>query len=243
MKRYLPLCLLLLSSAVLAESGAYRVELIIFRNLAVNVEPVPQDELRSFSQFPSLEEADLPDDLVAIVEKSSYMDGVWRRLRSSKGYRPLVFAAWMQNRTDYYPPMRIHDEMVLDTDLRPPTEVMIADLAAEDPLGAYRSTFYRLDGTVQLKRSRFLHLYLDLEYRETPPASETKASFFNTQEAHEPGPEEETGYEVFHLKQNRQIRTGQMQFFDTPFFGALVYVTPVAASKAQESGQASSQPQ
>jgi hypothetical protein len=249
MKRFLPLCLLLISSAALAESGAYRVEVIVFRNLAVTVEPAPIDELRSFSQFPALEENDLPDDLVALVDKSSYMDGVWRRLRSSKGYRPLIFAAWMQNRTDYYPPMRVHDELVLDTGLRPPTEIMVADLAAEDPLSAYRSTFYRLDGTVQLKRSRFLHLYLDLEYRETSPAdeassaSETQASFFNTEEAREPGAGTDAGYSVFHLKQNRQIRTGQMQYFDTPFFGALVYVTPVAAETTRETGQPSSLPQ
>ena len=249
MKRLLPLCLLLISSAVLAESGAYRVEVIVFRNLAVNAEPVPSDELQSFSQFPALEESDLPDDLIAIAEKSSHMDGVWRRLRSSKGYRPLVFAAWMQNRTDYYPPVRIHDDMVLDTDLRPPTEIMVADLAAEDPLGAYRSTFYQLDGTVQLRRSRFLHLYLDLEYRETPPVNEAspagdmKASFFNTEEAREPGMEKDAGYKVFHIKQNRQIRTGQLQYFDTPFFGALVYVTPVSANTVQETGQPSSQPQ
>ena len=248
MKRLLTLCLLLISSAVLAESGGYRVEVIIFSNLAVDVEPAPVDELRSFSQFPALEESDLPDEMVAIVKKSTYMDGVWRRLRSSKGYRPLVFAAWVQNRTDYYPPMRIHDEVVLDTDLRPPTEIMVADLAAEDPLSAYRSMFYRLDGTVQLKRSRFLHLYLDLEYREAPPAtevtpaSETQSSFFNTEEAREPGLESDTAHKVFHLKQNRQIRTGQMQYFDTPFFGALIYVTPVSAETAQENGEPLAQP-
>lgn len=239
MKRLLPLLLLLISAAALAESGAYRVEIIIFRNLAVSTDPDWADpdwaeELRSFSQFPALEDADLPDDLVAIARKSSSMDAIWRRLKSSGEYQPLLFAAWQQNRTDYYPPMRIHDEMLLDEQLRPPTNIMIADLAAADPLGAYVSSLYRLDGSLQLRRSRFLHLYLDLEYRQETPQPGTQLIFFN---ANEPAPPDgngnrnniskSMGYSVYSLQQHRQIRTGHMQYFDTPFLGALVLVNAI----------------
>jgi len=235
MKRWLALLLLLISSVTVAESGSYRVEVIVFRNLEVIAEPVTVDELRNYSDSPALEETDLPDDLVALTQKSAHMDGVWRRLRSSQGYRPLVFAAWEQNRTDYYPPMRIHDDMVLDTQLRPPGVIMIADLAAEDPLAAYRSTFYALDGTVQLKRSRFLHLYLDLEYREAVTAKGTRSSFFDEDSTIETGSRDRDSddamHNVFHLRQNRQVRTNTMQYFDTPHFGALVFVTPLSAKQ------------
>ena len=178
MKRILPLLLLAFSSATPAESGAYRVEIIVFRNLEVMTEAIQEEELRSFSHYPDLQqmesddisiemsEARLPDTLNIISQKSARMDGVWRRLRSSQGYRPLLYAAWDQSRTDYYPPMRVHNTRMLDEQLRPPTNIVIADLAAEDPLAAYRSEFYQLDGSVQLRRSRFLHLFLDLEYRD-----------------------------------------------------------------------------
>ncbi len=109
---------------------------------------------------------DLPDDMRVIDEKSTTMDGVWRRLRSSQTYQPMVYAAWEQNRIDYYPPIRIHDQQVIDTQLRPPTHIVMADLTAPDPLDAYRSTFYQLDGSLQLRRSRFLHVFIDLEFRE-----------------------------------------------------------------------------
>ena len=197
MKRLLPFLLLLTSSVSLAESGAYRVEVIIFRNLLVAADATRIDELRSFSQFPDLEDTrppkepvenptdeltpelpndladvladirrdDLPDDLQVGSGRGTYMDDVWRRLRSSEGYRPWVYASWEQNRVDYYPPMRIHDQQIIDTQLRPPSHILVADLTAEDPLSAYRSNFYQLDGSVQLRRSRFLHLFLDLEYR------------------------------------------------------------------------------
>jgi len=262
MKRLLPLLLILASSTGLAESGAYQVEIIVFRNLLVETESAEVMELRNFSQFPDAADIrstenppakvvtrggeipaelsvdlrpDLPDDLVVVTQKSDMMNNVWRRLRSSKGYRPLVYAAWEQNRVDYYPPMRIHDQQVIDTQLRPPTTIVYADLTAEDPLAAYRSNFYQIDGSLQLRRSRFLHLYLDLEYRERKPQNAIGADFLlgnDMQAGMETGPLNHVGYGVYPLKQNQQISTGRMQYFDTPFFGALVYVTSIAADQA-----------
>jgi len=235
MKRLLPFLLLLCSSITLAESGAYRVEVIVFRNLAVATEAMATEGLRSFSQFPSLEEtslpAQLPEDLQVVTAKGTYMDDVWRRLRSSQGYRPLLYSAWMQNRTDYYPPMRIHDQQIIDTQLRPPTQILVADLTAQDPLAAYRSNFYLLDGSVQLRRSRFLHLFLDLEYRVAISPTIEEPGFFNTndfQTGMEDGVDMKINRGVFTLKQNRQVRTGQLQYFDTPYFGALVLVSAIS---------------
>jgi Peptidoglycan-binding protein, CsiV len=248
MKRLLPLLLLLMGSVALAESGSYRVEVIIFRNLAVAVDSAKVDELRSFSQFPALEESNLPDDLVVIAQKSTRMDAVWQRLKNSRGYRPLVFAAWEQNRTDYYPPMRIHDEMPLGEPLRPATYFLIADPAGEDPPGANLSSFYRLDGTLQLRRSRFLHLSLDFEYRgeiwqpatqsalllANDPASPTGNSNNisinkNNNIIKSANISKSYGYNLYSLQQSRQIRTGRMQYFDTPYFGALVLVSAIDA--------------
>lgn len=272
-KRTLPLLLLLFCSTTWAESGAYRVEIILLHNLAMTAEAAEVETLRSFSSYPSLEEPvppveqalmtgdgpdsepvaepatmqsttldeetgevensesrrfDLPDDLRVIMEQSRAVDDAWRRLRGSANYRPLLYAAWQQNRTDYYPPMRIHDQQVIDTQLHPPTSIMVADLTAPDPLAAYRSNFYQIDGSVQLRRSRFLHLFLDLEFRE--PLPQQAATISNgVSEAQDIGK-----YRVYSLKQNRQVRTGQMQYFDTPQYGALVLVTAIAADPAPE---------
>jgi len=254
MKRYFPLFLLLLSAAALAEPGAYRVEVIVFRNLVTTAESAVVSELRSFSAFPDIQDTGpaqdtsensaaeptdspdepmrdpLPDDLLVVTQKSKEMDDAWRRLRSSQDYRPLVYTAWDQNRIDYYPPMRIHNEQIIDTQLRPPTPVMVADLAAEDPLAAYRSTFFQIDGSLQLRRSRFLHLLLDLELRENKSTNPTQTQFSgdgNTQVYKGELTDEPGVYGVYTLKQNRQISTGEMQYFDTPYFGVLVYVSSV----------------
>ena len=272
MNRFLPLFLLLVSTAVVAESGAYRVEVIVFRNLLAGNDPAEIAELRSFSEFPDLNDFgnledtanlegtadvaapsqarnltanptgettispvlplrdDLPDDLVVVTEKTNSMDTAWKRLRSSQDYRPLVYAAWDQNRVDYYPPIRIHNEQLIDTQLRPPTPVMVADLTKEDPLAAYRSDFFQLDGSLQLRRSRFLHLSLDLEIRETATENPVQSGLAGENDIRIDGintPNTAIAYGVHTLKQNRQISTGQMQYFDTPYFGALVYVSSI----------------
>jgi hypothetical protein len=259
MKRLLPFLLLLISSISLAESGSYRVEVIIFRNLLVTADSTGVNELRSFSHYPDLEDTrppkdpvkspanertpelpgdladivrdDLPDDLQVGSRRGTYMDDVWRRLRSSEGYRPWVYASWEQNRVDYYPPMRIHNQQTIDTQLRSPTHILVADLTSDDPLSAYRSNFYQLDGSVQLRRSRFLHLFLDLEYREESAQTNTEEGFpasYDFLTGTEPETSDSSEYDVFTLKQNRQIRTNEMQYFDTPHFGALVFVTSIA---------------
>lgn len=258
MKRLLPLLLLLLSAEVMAKSGAYQVEIIVFRNLLATNEPIGVNELRSFSQFPDLENARhselpalepkaeivesaifeapgvlsnyLPDDVLIVTQKSDEMDNAWRRLRSSKNYRPLVYTAWQQNRIEFYPPMRIHDQQVIETRLNPPTQIMIADLSSPDPLAAYRSTFYQIDGSLQLRRSRFLHLYLDLELRDVKPQDTFETGFADENDFQinmENTTDEIDTFGVFALKQNRQITTNRMQYFDTPCLGVLVYVTNI----------------
>ena len=251
MRRFLPLLLLFACLNALAESGAYRVEVIVFRNLSATAEVTLAPELRGFSQFPdlqgeaqapSVEPADaqsgdipaelpeimhdnLPDDLRVLTDKSTTMDGVWRRLRSSRTYRPLLYAGWEQNRVDYYPPMRIHDQQAIDTRLRPPSHFVVADLTAPDPLAAYRSVLYQLDGSLQLRRSRFLHLFLDLEFREPEHPVPIGTATPERGEAPPVIGDNTDGYGIYTLTQNRQINTGEMQYFDTPFYGALVYVT------------------
>lgn len=259
MIRLIPLLLLFVSAATLAESGEYRIEVIVFRNLDAVIDPGSTDQLRKFSQFPDLQniavsvaqtEQDfvtsgefpdqlidtlaggMPDDLTILDGKSGYMDDVWRRLRSSRAYRPLIFSAWQQNRVDYYPPMRIHNQSLIETQLRPPTSQLLVDLTADDPLADYRSNFFQLDGTVQLRRSRFLHVYLDLVYRQLPEPAASEPEFVRTNDLSADPPGENavvlqatSAYDIFSLQQNRQVKTGQLEYFDTPFLGALVFIT------------------
>jgi hypothetical protein len=85
-----------------------------------------------------------------------------------------------------------------------------------------------MDGSLQLRRSRFLHLYLDLEFRQQILPDGNPENTLNTvDQPAETGSSSQGNvkYGVYTLNQNRQVSTSEMQYFDTPGYGVLVYVT------------------
>lgn len=110
--------------------------------------------------------------------------------------------------------------------------------------------YYALDGTVSLVRKRFLHLYIDLQQREALyqapdsdpllPGSLLSASPRSEREIdRQPGPEEipateipqPTSFKVFAMQQNRQVRSGRIEYFDGPVLSVLAYITAIPLSE------------
>jgi hypothetical protein len=124
----------------------------------------------------------------------------------------------------------------------------------EEPELPEPTLFYRLDGTVELRRSRFLHLDLDLQWREAlfeePEAGPGNAGLSSTP----PPPQQEpvhtstlpgevepavfvparrpTSFLVRSLKQTRQVRTGQLEYFDGPVLSVLALINRVETTEA-----------
>lgn len=111
--------------------------------------------------------------------------------------------------------------------------------------------FYRLDGTVMLRRTRFLHLDLDLQLREAvypeqvPPGSMSLLAPTPRQSATEPlaidtePPEaanaeapDPVAFRVHALTQSRQVKSGRMEYFDGPVFGVLAFITGIEPDEA-----------
>jgi hypothetical protein len=175
------------------------------------------------------------------------LEDAWRRLRLSATFRPLLYASWEQDNTQFQPPMRLHGEEVLVRELRFPGPWVNLDLAAEDPLAAYRTPFYRVDGHARLRRSRFLHVDLDLELRDLAPPEAIAASGLERPLPPPPtdalpaadasnlalpdpadAPEAAPGpWHVERLRQSRQVKVGELHYFDSPTLGALALVTAV----------------
>ena len=100
-----------------------------------------------------------------------------------------------------------------------------------------------LDGKASLVRSRFLHLDLDLQIRE--PVFETDPFNDESEPALLPAanpdglvtgtaPPRPTGFEFHHLNQRRQVRSGRMEYFDSPVIGVLAWITPIELEDAAE---------
>ena len=244
--------LVALPGPALAESGNYRIEVLVFNHINNDAEPHEVDELRSFSQYPELTESLPANAPMKIDAMSDLMQANWRRLRLSADFHPIVFASWEQSRIDYHPQVRIHDEDLIAEQLNFPHQVAFVDLREMDLFEDYMDPYYRLDGTVQLQRTRFLHLNLDLEYRQDllprPVTDHTGldlqlnnivTGMAGGEAIPEQGPNMDVNSDlisdlidpspgpalIHSIKQSRQIRTGQMQYFDTPYLGVLIRVT------------------
>jgi len=214
-------------------------------------EPEEEDEEEAdidLAAAPETEEPD-PNAIVHIEEMSEVMREAWRRLRLSAPFRPEQYLSWEQGSTEPFPALRIHDPeviMVVDPYAEQRLELLeqgqttvFADAAGLDSLDETEEpglpdpvVFYRLDGVVTLKRTRFLHLELDLQLREAVWDEESLArAEVMAPEYEKPQP---SAFQVFALRQIRQVKTRRMEYFDGPVLSVLAYITSIAVEANQE---------
>ena len=186
------------------------------------------------------EEEPDPNAVVHIEEMSDEMPEAWRRLRLSAPFRPEQYLSWEQGSEAPFPALRIHDleAILIDdpyADMRreeKETSTVFADSAGLSTLGQDSiprlpepTVFYRLDGTATLKRSRFLHLDLDLQLRY--PLWQETPTVRDFQSLQEDEPRTPKAFLVHELQQSRQVKTGRLEYFDGPVLGVLAFVTTV----------------
>lgn len=91
--------------------------------------------------------------------------------------------------------------------------------------------YYQLDGTVSLTRSRFLHIAVDIEWREPlfdesrPTIAMPVSAGGETPTTTEPIP---AAFRVHALEQSRPVRSGRMEYFDGPVLGVLVWLSDIS---------------
>jgi len=174
------------------------------------------------------------DGIAFLEERSERMDAVWRNLRLSAEFRPEVFFAWEQPAEGPFPELRVHNEEIIWIEdhhaaIRSSRssymfhyEVASGELAmAPIPSPVYH---YALDGSASLRRSRFLHFDLDISFRSLAPGAEPGI-------AGPPLRNAQSAFQVHELRQSRQIRTGRMEYFDSPVLGALLWVSEIDWNK------------
>jgi hypothetical protein len=166
-----------------ASGERYRLELIVFRNVGVAATPVDIAMPRRFGEAFELDEPAMPEDPVRIDKQDGTFANIWSRLDRLTEYEPLLRLTYEQSVFDFHPPVRVHGEEILAE------QVMVDDWRAikaaipdgrddgatarepaDESVALPVARYFRLDGKVHLRRSRFLHVDLDLEYRLDGPA-------------------------------------------------------------------------
>lgn len=87
---------------------------------------------------------------------------------------------------------------------------------------------YRMEGTLKLVLSRYLHIYADLLYREPMPESATSETSTDAYA----GPAAMSSdamprYRIYRLQQSRRMRSGELHYIDNPVLGMIIRVTPI----------------
>ena len=215
----------------------YSVELIIFENTegggaeiflpdapqdpfvddiyAAGDDPLSQADFLGADIGPGLQEPaaevlqELPTyeraGLVVLGPQDYVLDDLYARLKRLDAYRPLMRAAWVQP--------TIEKDQTLPIKLR---------RLGNPPL--------RLDGSVTLYLSRFLHLVVDLSLEEKSPVRPSADRYFGDSRSNTRfglDPAYITPSVFYRIQEDRIVRNGELRYFDHPKFGVLAKITRI----------------
>ena len=180
-----------------------------------------------------------PNAVVHIEEMSEVMRESWRRLRLSGPFRPEQYLSWEQGEQEPFPVLRVHDlDVVLVddpyADLRQELVEQAATIdGAEEPGIPDPIIYHRLDGTAVLRRTRFLHLDLNLQLREAVWEETSLLQPPSISESLVQDPPQPPAFRVHSLEQSRQVKSGRMEYFDGPVLSVLAFITPIRISDSE----------
>jgi hypothetical protein len=204
-----------------------------------------------------LEEEPILPAAVLVETLGDDMQQAWRRMRLSAGFRPEQYLSWEQSGEEPYPLIRVHDlELLYEED--PYADLRETEEDDQDEVPEFTDTnneadsqdaeeaeseeevlppptrFYRIDGTARFRKARFLHLDLDIEFRDPLFAPDnalnvTAESTPMPDDIQENGdqPPRPSAFRIHKVRQSRQVRTAEMQYFDGPVISVLAYITRV----------------
>jgi len=207
-------------------------------------------------------EIDAEPQIVLLETQSEVMQRAWQRLKTSADYRPELYLSWEQPEVEPFPSIRVHDQKLLFeddpyadlragieeaeeqvptfTDTMTPVETLTDEngeaAPPEDTLPA-PTRFYRIDGRATLRKARFLHLQLDLEYREPLFSQDQQNEPMHTADPLDEQRPRPSAYLVHYLRQSRQVQTQSMEYFDGPVFAVLAMISRVEADPDQDNGE------
>ncbi len=210
----------------------YQVEVIVFDNLYPDSDgelwyKTPGLPDRDRSQELILDEPDVEDIDSKIqsdnnnilipfktLPKDKYrMDGIYRVLRFSEEYRPLIHISWQQPGAKRA--RAVHIEK-LDSAM---PEKELSDDNEPDFLIPPKAI---VDGIIRVRSGHFLHVDIDLVYFLD---SLSNTEFFPSGETNKNGMFVNQNAEYVRLKETRKIKLNELHYFDHPMFGVILQVS------------------
>jgi hypothetical protein len=247
--KYLLLPLLLLFSAMPAQAAWYQVEVIIFDYLYPDLDgelwfenpglPLRVDSIELIDALPdemdSVEpemgnttpedqqaEAVEPVPYLLLPEAKYRLKDVWRVLRLSRDYRPLMHVAWQQEGQDRERTRAVHLEKPVESDEA--IESLPPELAAiQIEEGVDRPPELIFDGNIRLRASRFLHVDVDFAYFPRAFRQLLQSQAQNLPDLQNRHVNIEADY--VRLTESRRLILDELHYFDHVLFGVILQVS------------------
>lgn len=239
LNRLIFLCatLLLTSSLMAEESRWYQVEVVLF---AHNSQTFRDTEYWPIDYRPPSIEGALgllpaePDSTIGPAAFSTVrlearqLMAEAERIRADQSLSLLSHLGWYQPGLASEQARGVYIRVPQDGDLI--TEQPLSDTETELPAPRQPPV---LEGVLTLSLSRYLHMNVDLLYRQaiaTIPNTavgtvESGSLYQSSEETHAWRPE--SAWQVYRLEETRRMRSNELHYLDHPLFGALILITPV----------------
>ena len=221
--------LLLISHNALAESW-YQVEVIVFDRLNPDLdgEKWQNEEFKIRDNMVELQSADaiLTADqelapFMILDKKRNRLNGVYRVLKLSSEYRPLIHLSWQQPATKRRQSRYVHIQKLEGEQALSVSESTKPDASEEEPefLEDIIMPDRIIDGSIRIRSGFFLHADIDLSYfKVLPPENKILRS---SEESFQGS----FVKSVIKLKETRKIKLNEIHYFDNPMFGVILQVS------------------
>lgn len=217
---------LVFSHTVLAESW-YQVEVIVFDRLNPNLdgEQWRDEEFKIRDNLVELQDRDsvaTPDGLIPYMilpANRNRLSGVYRILKLSSEYRPLIHVSWQQPATERRQSRFVHLQKLEGEQTIPVADTPTTADAEPEFIESFTQPDRIIDGSIRVRSGFFLHVDIDLSYfTELPPENKivrsSEESFRNSGKK-----------TVIELKESRKIKLNEIHYFDNPMFGVILQVS------------------
>lgn len=144
------------------------------------------------------------------------LNSIWDKLQKQASIIPLVHRAWRQPETLFDSP-----QFIKINSLQPPENTLdnekqtVLTPNASESLTVDNKTIYpnnTILGEVALSKGRYLHFSHQL-------------NLFKSIKQYEDDDDEYTQNQIFSLTEREQVKSGELHYFDNPWFGTLVKIT------------------
>lgn len=225
--KYCFVILFLFFSHAVSAASWYQVEVIVFDRLNPNLdgEQWQNEEYKIRDNMIELQPGDAvlnsDQELVPfmILDKNrKRMNGVYRVLRLSSEYRPLIHLSWQQPATERRHSRYVHiqkldgEEVIPDAETTEPSDEpeFLEELIMPERI---------IDGSIRIRSGFYLHADIDLSYSKAlPPENKiirtSEESFQNSFDK-----------SVIKLKETRKIKLNEIHYFDHPMYGVILQVS------------------